>query len=676
MKKSQWLAITIFTGMLAVSGWLASAQAQRKFEAQEKIAPWLQTQLAETTQQELEFLVILKDQADLCDAELYADKRGKSAFVRATLWAKAQTTQAPLITWLKERNASYRSFYIMNALWVKGSRALASEIAARPEVARVEGNPQLNFTAPVESFLDNAARLQAQPTIEPGITYIRANELWKEGFTGQGVVVGGQDTGVDWTHTTLQARYRGKADEQDKRHDYNWHDSIHTGGSACGADAPAPCDDNNHGTHTLGTVVGADDINQIGVAPSAQFIACRNMDRGVGSPATYLECFEFMLAPYPVKGMPEQGDPTKAPDLTVNSWRCPPSEGCSLDTLRFAIEAQRAAGILTIVSAGNEGPGCATILFPPAYYSAAYAVGAFDANNNGLIASFSGRGPVATDNGTRVKPDITAPGVFVRSALRNNTFGFLSGTSMAAPHVAGAVALLWSARPELKNQIALTESLLNEAAVRVESTECGATGIPNFVYGFGRLDVKTAYDLAAASVELSADTIIQAGGALSVEVAASAALKWRAVSYATWLTINGDGERTGSGNFEIRVTANPNDEPRTGTVVIAGRPFAIVQAGSLPYAVAGRVAENDGDGMRRVPLVFTRLDGDGNVPEAVQTDDSGRWSQSGFLPGVTYRVTATRFRQTFEPRSYVFSAPLSAINFKAVNRRITVATAR
>jgi hypothetical protein len=126
----------------------------------------------------------------------------------------------------------------------------------------------------------------------------------------------------------------------------------------------------------------------------------------------------------------------------------------------------------------------------------------------------------------------------------------------------------------------------------------------------------------------------------------------------------------------MRVAANPNVELRTGTVVIAGRPFTIVQAGSLPYAVTGRVADSSGNGMRRVTVVFTRLDGDANVPEAVQTDEHGRWSQSGFLPGVTYRVAPIRIRQTFEPRSYVFSAPLSAINFKAVNRRIVVSTVR
>ncbi|NOT61375.1 MAG: S8 family serine peptidase [Acidobacteria bacterium] len=455
MKKSRWvLGSLVLLSSVTLGGWLLSVQAQRA-DAQAKIAPWLQARLADT-QQEFEFLVVLKEQADLSDAALLPTKEAKGRYVRETLWQTAQRSQTPLVAWLKERNATYRSFYILNALWVKGSNALAREIAARPEVARLEGNPSLTFTQPVEATIELPyQRLSPeQSVVEPGINYIHANELWKDGFTGQSIVVGGQDTGVDWSHPAIQTHYRGNKSEpsgETSAHDYNWHDSVHSGGGDCGPDTVAPCDDHGHGTHTLGTAIGADALNQIGVAPGAQFIACRNMDRGNGTPATYLECFEFMLAPYPVKGTPEQGDPTKAPDLTVNSWSCPPSEGCAPDTLRLAIEAQRAAGIMTVVAAGNEGPGCSTINSPPGHYEAAYSIGALDANT-GNIASFSSRGPITFGTNPHVKPDLSAPGVFVRSAYRNRGFAFLSGTSMATPHVAGAVALLWSARPELKNQ--------------------------------------------------------------------------------------------------------------------------------------------------------------------------------------------------------------------------------
>ena len=73
----------------------------------------------------------------------------------------------------------------------------------------------------------------------------------------------------------------------------------------------APCDDKGHGTHTIGTAIGDDGMgNQIGMAPGAKWIGCRNMDQGNGTPARYIECMEFFLAPYPVGGTPAQGDPT------------------------------------------------------------------------------------------------------------------------------------------------------------------------------------------------------------------------------------------------------------------------------------------------------------------------------------------------------------------------------
>ena len=118
--------------------------------------------------------------------------------------------------------------------------------------------------------------------------------------------------------------------------------------------------------------------NQIGMAPGARWIGCRNMDQGNGTPANYLECMEFFLAPYPLNGTPAQGDPDKAPDITTNSWGCPASEGCAPGTLQQAVEAQRAAGIMMVVAAGNAGPSCSTVDDTPGIYDAVYSVGAFD----------------------------------------------------------------------------------------------------------------------------------------------------------------------------------------------------------------------------------------------------------------------------------------------------------
>jgi hypothetical protein len=217
------------------------------------------------------------------------------------------------------------------------------------------------------------------------------------------------------------------------------------------------------------------------------------MDQGNGTPARYIECMEFFLAPYPVNGNPNQGDPLKAPDITSNSWVCPPSEGCSANTLQAAVEAQAAAGIMMVAGAGNDGPDCSTVMYPPAIYAASYTVGALNTGTD-TIAGFSSRGPVTIDGSNRVKPDITAPGTNTRSSFNtsDNAYASLSGTSMATPHIAGAMALLWCARPDFRHDIAGSRTVLDNAAHFISSTLCGDAGPPNNVYGWGRVDISAA----------------------------------------------------------------------------------------------------------------------------------------------------------------------------------------
>lgn len=551
--------------------------------AQRKIVPWVMEHTADG--QEAEFLVILADKADLGAAKGLSTKREKGSYVRDALMAKAQRSQAPLLEWLEARDIEHRAFYIVNAIWVKATREVAMEIAARSDVARIEGNPRIRNLEPVkvtEEELQAAINAISSPTapaapaaIELGVTYIRAPEVWSQGFTGQGIVIGGQDTGVEWSHPALINHYRGW-DGVTANHDYNWHDSIHSGGGSCGPNSAVPCDDNNHGTHTLGTAVGSDGgTNQIGVAPGAKFIACRNMDQGNGTPATYLECFEFLLAPYPVNGTPAQGDPAKAPDITTNSWGCPASEGCSPGTLQAAVEAQRAAGIMPVFAAGNSGSACSTVSDPPSFYDASYTIGAISAST-GTIASFSSRGPVTADGSNRRKPDISAPGVSVRSAVRGGGYSSLSGTSMATPHTAGAIALLWSAHPELRHQITDTENILNDAAVDVSSTACSSSGVPNNTYGFGRLDIKAAVDLAAAAISPASANFVSGGGTGAVSVTASAGVGWQTFVNDSWIAITSGGSGTGNGTVNYSVAAN-SGSARTGTMIVAGRIFTVTQ---------------------------------------------------------------------------------------------------
>ena len=254
------------------------------------------------------------------------------------------------------------------------------------------------------------------------MTKIRAPEIWSRGFTGQGVVVGMADSGVTWDHPALKPHYRGWNGTV-ASHDYNWHDAVHDARSAntCGSDAPAPCDDGNHGTATASLAIGDDGAgNQIGVAPGARFIACRNMDFGDGTPARYTECFEWFLAPTDHNG--QNPRPDLGANVISNSWGCPESEGCTEpDILQAVIENVRAAGLFVAVAASNGGPACAT-LDVPSYYEAAFAVGA--TNMNDRIAELLEPGP---GHDRRLEPSQAGPLRAGRGAAQGRAAGRLSG---------------------------------------------------------------------------------------------------------------------------------------------------------------------------------------------------------------------------------------------------------
>jgi len=355
-------------------------------------------------------------------------------------------------------------------------------------------------------------------------------------------------------------------------HSYSWHDAVHSGGGRCGANTKAPCDDNAHGTHTVGTVLGSDGSNSIGVAPQAKFIGCRNMNAGLGSPATYIECMEWALAPYPPGATASLGAPEHAPDITTNSWGCPSSEGCSPNTLHQAVEATRAAGILMIAAAGNSGSGCSTVSDTPSFEANVYTVGAV-ASSSGTLASFSSRGPAPAGI---LKPEISAPGVSVRSCVPGGGYQSMSGTSMACPHVAGAVALLWSSVPQLRTRLTESLDLLNSAAKPVSSTACSSPeGVPNNLYGFGTLRIDNAVALAKATVAPLSVQIAEDGGSSTVHVTGiDASLSWKVASLNTWLTVS---TRAGVGAGSVVISASRTPGPRVGSVIIAGQRVQVSQ---------------------------------------------------------------------------------------------------
>ena len=336
--------------------------------------------------------------------------------------------------------------------------------------------------------------------------------MWQMGYQGEGVVVAGQDTGYDFDNGLILTKYRGYEDSLTIDHNFNWHDAIDTlnplnndtindpSVNPCGFLSEFPCDDHGHGSHTMGTMIGSDTANQIGVAPEASWIGCRNMDRGWGMPSTYTECFEWFLAPTDLEG--QNPDPSKAPHVINNSWGCPPQEGCSMDNWSFmetVINNLTAAGTVVVVSAGNDGnSGCSSVRNPAAIFENSFTVGA--TRDNDKKPGFSSIGPVMVDSSGRLKPDVMAPGVGVRSIWLNDIFISIQGTSMAGPHVAGAVALLINAKPSLAGQVDEIKELLRSTAVQlIDSTECnGDTALtsPNFYFGYGRIDVLAAVNKA------------------------------------------------------------------------------------------------------------------------------------------------------------------------------------
>ncbi len=451
------------------------------------------------------FLIILEEQADLHAAYSISEREARLSYVYDTLVETAERTQAPIRAELDRRGISYRPYYLINMIRVEGHTWQMRRFEELSGVARVLRNPNVRMYEHRIAFPSYGEDLQEVPALQDNLAVIHADGAWKLGITGAGIVVAGQDTGYDWSHPALIRQYRGW-DGAAADHTYNWHDAW--------GDFDVPTDEDGHGTHTMGTVLGADGgENHTGVAPGAQWMGCRNMRRGLGNPASYAECMEFFLAPYPPGGDPfRDGDVRYAPHVTTNSWGCPEIEGCRPDTLEPGVAALRAAGIMSVVAAGNDGPACSTTATPPSNYDAAFTVGAVYSSGDNSITGFSSRGPV---DGL-LKPDIVAPGYDVRSSFPGAIYTYASGTSMATPHVAGLVALLWSADPARIGDIDATEALIRDTATpkalsymctEEEAAQedllglsetgplcaCGdVIGAPNNIYGYGLINAEAA----------------------------------------------------------------------------------------------------------------------------------------------------------------------------------------
>jgi subtilisin family serine protease len=429
-----------------------------------------------------QLFVIMKSRADLGQAAQIQEVNARRVFVYQTLVQHANQDQASLRQALANLHIGYRPYYLEDSLEVNADPFMALWLRFYPGVDRVLYSPHLR---PLPSLPKPLTGLSHTAPASPdwNLTMIGADKVWNElGVNGKGIVVGQSDSGVDGTHPDLASSYRG----QGGQNNYNWYDPWFNTAS--------PSDYGGHGTHTLGTILG----KTTGVAPGANWIGCVNLGRNLGNPALYLNCMQFMLAPFPQQGDPlKDGDPARGAMVLNNSWGCPDLEGCDAEALQYASQALRQAGIFVEASAGNDGPGCSTIRDPISLYASVFTTGAID--EQGDLASFSSLGPVTADGSDRLKPDIIAPGVSVLSTLPDDTYGRLDGTSMAGPHTVGVVALMWSANPKLIGDIDRTDQILEQSASPYNGSipNCpDAHATPSTAAGYGILNAYQAVKLA------------------------------------------------------------------------------------------------------------------------------------------------------------------------------------
>lgn len=418
------------------------------------------------------FWVRFDERPDLAALSTIPDWNERGRAVHEALTETAESAQAGARTHLDRAGVVYDSYYATNAIHVRGADAgVVNAMALLPEVEGIYAErsyerPELEQVP--EQFSPNA--------VEWGISDINAPQVWEDyGVRGEGIVVATIDTGVQWDHPALIGQYRGNVDGA-ITHDYSWFD-------ATGMGFEEPVDMEGHGTHVTGTMVGDDGgDNQIGVAPGARWISA-----GVDwSDQALISSGEWMLAPTDLNG--ENPDPDLRPHIINNSWGSifPSNDPFMVDIS----EAWAASGQMGIWANGNSGPGCETS-GSPGSLPINYSVGNYDANHD--INFTSGLGPGADGE---IKPNISAPGTDVRSAIPGNGYGLASGTSMASPHVAGTVALLWSAGITIVGNLELTRSLLDGTAIDTEDLQCGGTAEKNNVFGEGRLDALALLDSA------------------------------------------------------------------------------------------------------------------------------------------------------------------------------------
>ncbi|UZI27920.1 S8 family serine peptidase [Streptomyces sp. VB1] len=657
-RSAGWVA-TAFTATALLTATPPAAAATNTVPpvASAKVEPALTAAVAESGEES--FYVVLKDRADLSAARKQQTHAAKANAAFEELRAKAADAQAPLRAFLDRKKAGHQGFWIANTIRVTGDQKLIGDLAKRSDVARIvkERHYKLDDVetagekaTPSRPNADggdrdgvNADGSDADGTGAPewGVADIKADQVWKQyDERGEGIVIANIDSGVQYDHPDLVGGYRGANGDGTFTHDYNWYDPS----GRCGTSG-VPCDNNGHGTHTMGTMVGA---NGVGVAPNARWIAAKGCESNQCSDEFLLKAGQWILAPTDRDG--ENPRPDLAPNIVNNSWG-----GGDTTFYQDIVVAWKSAGIFEAFAAGNDGDGttCSTAHAPGAQ-APAYGVGAYD--STGAIASFSGFGPSLVDGST--KPDISAPGVDIRSTWPGSSYKVSNGTSMATPHVAGAVALLWSAAPSLIGRIDETRALLDEGALDVDDTHCGGTAGMNNVWGEGRLDILASVDKAPHTAGTVSGTV--------TDRATGAAL--------SGVTVHADSATTGTrtvvtgpdGTYRLSLTPGAYDFTFTAYGYAAGSANAVEVVGNqdltrdIPLAavashqITGTVLDVTGK-----PLAGATVGMTGAPVPAVTTNAKGKYTLPKVAEG-TYGLTVKPAEPTLCNGAYTGSATVAA----------------
>lgn len=503
------------------------------------------------------------------------------------------------------------NYYIINAMVIDATPALIEILSNQPGISEIEWHNR--YTLKYNGIVaKEASNQRAVAGHEPGLEAIKAPFMWNLGYTGLGTKLYTVDTGVWTIHPAISRQWRGNFLPET----HNWKPF----------DSEIPADKSDaHGTHVTGTVLGLDTATSdtIGVAFNASYMASDPIveDAADIKPLfNILGAFEFALNP--------DGDDNTSddvPHVICNSWGIGDSVLLDLCTATFVeglYQALDAAGIAVEFSAGNEGPGPGTVSLPQFVTLDSltiFTVGALDANTPAnTIADFSSRGPTPCDVTAelKIKPEVSAPGVNIRSSVQQDQYALYSGTSMAGPHVAGAVLLLKEAFPYLTGR-----DILN--ALYQSATDLGVAGEDN-TYGNGIINLEAAYNFLAANntpvppntspFDIAVESIITPNYACAQIVTAKAVLANYGTSPISGAVIQVNLNFADAGTFTWNGSLNPGerdtvDLPQLGSssgrnelIVIASPLINIIEKNTLNNSRAihfNRLAE------RSIPYIET-----------------------------------------------------------------------